>query len=693
MSSHENYLQAVKKLTQANTDYYNTGGSEYTDDEFDALLHETTTMGETHGWKDHEPLLTVGGADTGTLAEDTEVPHNPPMLSLTKAQTFQDVQDFLTRTTKPHPTLTYSFEPKLDGIAISAKYDKGQLTLVATRGDGRTGKDITARILELQPAGLPTKVPTGQTFEVRGELFTTFDDFNKANDTRSTINKKLTKLNENTTLLQQYKNPRNAVAGLVGAKTGTSPETLTPTEKLRFQGNNALNVSFATYDLILPEPLKTYTDEMVKARNMGFVPASDLLPAGFTQQWPTIEEQVNAFEELRKTLNAPTDGAVIKINENSVRETLGSTGHSPRWAIAYKYPPQRGMATIVSIERSVGRTGAVSYVANLTGAELDGSYVTRATLNNAEFIARLDVRVGDTVMLHKANDIIPQIIGVSPKHRPQGSKPYVAPDTCPNCQGKLDKSSVVWRCLNAGCAMIPELVHAVGKDALDIEGLNDAIIRRLVVEKVIKNVPDLYKLNKNVLSNLKMRETKDGEKVLLGQKNAERILTSLKASYNHPLWRIISSLAIRQLGVITARVLASEFKDFDKITNITHGTLSSMQGFGDEKATAIIEDLKRKRATIEEYRKLPFKNLKTVAPAINKFRGLKIAVTGTVDGYTRHELADKVASLGGVFVSTVNKDTGVLVADPASTSSKMALAKKHNVRVISPEVFKRMLED
>jgi DNA ligase (NAD+) len=669
------YLNGVKEAQKASTAYYVDGqDSTLTDEQYDLLVAQLERLGDDNNWTEHVALVEEVAAGAANGKGDVE--HRVRMLSLSKAQNAEELDKFIGKMNVHAATLL--IEPKLDGLAIVGTYKDGKLVQVATRGDSRTGQNVTARAKQATIKGLPQTIEYKGEIEVRGELIITRTNFETAQTFRQAQGR------------TAYKNPRNAVSGAIQSKDET-----------RLEG---LVLTFAVYDFIPLSGTETevvsYTTQLEHAEKLGFITAASLIP-DFGDV--TLGEKVIKFGELKDTLDYPTDGVVVKVDSLALRAKLGNSERHPYWAIAYKYEAEIKETTLLGITRNVGRTGAISYVANLKPVELAETEVAKATLNNSRFIADLDLRIGDTVLVRKANEIIPEIVGVNFVEREgKNLTPYVAPTTCPNCGSDLDTtSSVVWRCLNPECAQANGIIHAVSRDHLDIEGLSTSLVERLVEERFIEDVTDIYGLSADKLASLKMgRYKKDGSPVLLGATTAATLYANIQGSKAQPLNRILSSLGVRFMGRTFGRRFALHFKNFDKAVNATVEQMQQVDGVKD-KAVAIREGMDAKQNLLEKYRQVGFEALKATpeaaatvaAPAATAMlTGQSVVITGGVPGYSRTEAKELIEDNGGTAGSSVSSKTTLLVA-PADErdTSKAKKALDLGIRIVTPDEFLALL--
>lgn len=687
----ETYLSKVDVLRKAALDYYIDGkDSNLSDEEYDLMLLTVQAMGDGYGWEEHVKLAdeVAGGAPISEQADTVQ--HRTRMLSLGKAQDAETLEKFLVKMRAEKASVV--LEPKLDGSAIVAIYRDGALVQVATRGDSRKGQNVTARALEATINGLPRRIDYSGELEVRGELFMLNDDFVVAqqalyNRTIRPVCKEHDTKNC-TEHVRQYKNSRNATSGLILSK-----------DKSRLEG---VTLTFGTYDVIPVSGEAVGTDsysELLKvAEGLGFITAASLIKDVFSPA-DSIHDRVTKFGEVKDEANFPTDGIVVKVDSLSVRERIGSGERVPRWAIAYKYEAEIKETVLRGIVRDVGRTGAISYVVLFDPVELAGSEIGKATGNNSRFIAELDLRIGDTIMVRKANEIIPEIVSVVFKAREgKDLAEYVAPTTCPNCEEELDTtSSIIWRCLNGECAVANRIIHAVSRDNLDMDGISSKLIEMLLDANLINDVTDLYKLTVEQLAALPTGrvyatdsdEHKKGDPILLGELMAKKHYGNIQASKDRELNRIISSLGVRFLGRTFSAAYAKHFKSFDKIVNASVPELQGIDKVKD-KAVAIRAHLDGIQPLLKKYQQVGFLNMDTVEEVVlgSALKGENIVVTGAIPGYGRNEVKDLIEAHGGVAGGSVSSKTTLVVAPKDErTSTKAKKASALGIPFLTPEKF------
>lgn len=678
------YLQDVDTLTEAQTLYTNGEATPLTDDEFDLLLEQVKSVGASNGWVEHEPLLEVNGGvsnDAADMAGRGTYKHLRRMLSLKKAAQMKDLDNFITGKVNDKMVL----EPKMDGIALVVVYVDGKLSVIATRGDSNVGQNITEQVQHAKLVkGLPATVSMPGRVEVRGEIVMSAEDFTIAQTERAEENRKLVEehlKSKKTPLLADplppFKNPRNTTAGAV--------MSINP-DKIR-----ALTLTFVAYDADIEHVGEdSYTQAVQKLSNEGFITALSTVPAALRHM--NITDGVKAFEKVRETFPYPTDGAVIKVDSFARRAELGEGSHTPYWAIAYKYPATVKQTVLRDIVRAVGRTGAISYTALLDPVELDGSEVSKATLNNVRFIQALDLRIGDTVHIRKANDIIPEIMKVEQTPmRMNVTTPYTVITTCPNCEEELDQSSIVWRCSNFECARINYLTHAFSRDALDVDGLSGKILTFLMDAGLVETINDVYKLTKDdIATTWTGRLTTEGEKILIGEATAATLVENLNASKAQPLNRILVSLGVRHMGRTVSKQLAWNLLSLRAVQDATEEELKAVIPTGNF-AHIIHTQLKTRHEDIDGFYVNGFYNLTHNPDSIGGSESLKgenIVVTGAVPGYSRNEVKELIEKNGGVAGGSVSGKTTLVVA-PADErdSTKAKKAASLGVTIITPEEF------
>lgn len=698
MSVRRDYLDNITKLEKFAETYYHNNESLISDQSYDLLVEETARAGEDNGWTEHLPLVEKVAA--GTVDNDTDIEHTTRMLSLSKANTEEEISKFINKTNPNNTPDFFVLEPKLDGLAVRVLYKNGKREVVATRGDSHAGKNLALRANEITIEGLPPLVPAQEDFEVRGEIFITNTHYEEVQKTRNDLwakyeaEKSKAKAEKRRATMTAPSKPftlqRAAASGSINAKPGTE--------------TTGIILSFAAYDVIFgneADQPETYTLALDFATKNGITTASSIMAD--TADQPTILDKVRKFGEIRGSLDYPTDGAVLKVNSKQVRESLGEGEKHPYWAIAYKYEEEVKEAVLSRIERAVGKSGAISYVGIFENPIDLGSQVSRATLNNSEVIKNLDVRVGDTILVRKANGIIPEILAVRIADREKNSvgEPYEAPTTCPSCGENLDtESSIIWRCHNPECSRLEEIVYAVSKKNLDVQSLGRSTIEVLVENEIINDVADLFMMTREQWENLIIRYTGDDNStpVLYGKAKTDTVMDSLNKALNAPLNKIISSLNLRYVGNTFGKRFAQHFNSFDKFVTADVDQMTDIQGVKD-KAKVIVDEIQKRQTLISKYKNVGFKNIEPKTeedPTQDLPQVLKderIVITGPVPDYARDEIKDIIEQAGGVSSSSVSAKTTLVVApiDKRQTE-KAARADKMKITIITPEELLERLD-
>lgn len=666
-------------LNEHNYRYYVLSQPVITDFEFDMKLKELEQLEAAFpqfAWPD-SPTKRVGGEIT---KEFRQVKHEYPMMSLGNTYSEQEVVDFINRVKKViDEEVEFVCELKYDGVAIGLRYEKGALVLGVTRGDGEQGDDVTANIktirsipLRLQGSGFP------ETFEIRGEVMMTRDAFDKLNEAKI----------ENGD--QPFANPRNAASG-----------------SLKMQ--NSAEVSKRNLDCFLYHlngedlPRNNHYDNIRECREWGFK-----IPK-FMAKCRTIDEIfefINYWEHERRQLNFDIDGVVIKINSYEQQQELGFTAKSPRWAIAYKYAAESASTRLLSIDYQVGRTGAVTPVANLEPVLLAGTTVKRASLHNADIIKKLDVRIGDTVFVEKGGEIIPKITGVDFEKRPAGSAETVFIQACPECVTTLVRTEgeSAYYCPNdVGCPpqIKGKLEHFISRKAMNIDSLGEGKVEILYENGLVKTVADFYRLKEDDLLGLEKifpsSEEKKERRISFREKTVQNILSGIEASKQVPYHRVLYALGIRYVGETVAKKLASHFKNIDRIKQADYDALISVNEIGEKIAESIL-DYFGNPAHLKIISDLHAAGVKLEIEEAQltdegKLSGKTILVSGVFQHFSRDEIKQVIEQHGGKNVSSVSGNTDFLVAGDNMGPAKRQKAESLGVKIISEEEFLGMIGD
>ncbi len=662
MPDPEKLIQNLRRqILRHNHLYYKDNRPEISDAEYDALFKELERLESRHPQfktKD-SPTQRVGGAP---LAEFRSVRHAVPMLSIDNTYSKEEIMKFEERVRKhlKDKRVEYIAELKVDGVSLSLLYKQGRLVQAATRGDGQTGDDVTANVRTLKdiPDHLKSSKDQGG-MEIRGEVFLSKRHFLSLNQEREKRGEEL------------FANPRNAAAG--------SLKLLDP-ELVAKRG-----LSFFAHGVGLVEgrAFQTQAELFDFFKNAG-VPVSPHYRLCRTLQ--EVFELCDRWEDKRSELDYEIDGLVLKVNDLSQQQLLGATNKSPRWVIAYKFPAEKAKTRLVDIGVQVGRTGVLTPVAHMEPVFLAGTTVSRATLHNEDEIRRLDLRIGDTLLVEKSGEIIPQVVEVLKRERTGKEKRFSLPERCPVCGSKVvrKEGEVAVRCVNIGCpAQIKaKLLHFASRKAMDIEGLGDALVNQLVDGKRVLDFSDIYHLTKETLAALER----------MGEKSASNLCSQIEASKKRELSRLLFALGIRHVGINAARLLAQAFGSMDKLRHAGQEDFEKIQAVGSVISQSLLEFLANKE-NLKIIEKLKKRGLTMSEPKKQKgalLSGKTFVLTGALKDYSREEASRLILEQGGRVASSVsNKTAAVIVGEEAG--SKLEQAKKLGVKMMSEEEFKKLL--
>jgi DNA ligase (NAD+) len=645
--------------------YYVVARPEISDREYDRLYAELKQLEEQFPdlVTPNSPTRRVGGRP---LKEFAHVRHLQPMLSLDNTYNVEELRAFDNRVRKlvPGETIEYVLEPKVDGVSINLRYESGRLSVGATRGDGVTGDDITANLKTIRaiPLRLETVEPP-RLLEVRGEAYMSIEGFKKLNAER-------VKAGE-----EKFANPRNAAAG--------SLKQLDP----RIVAQRPLGAVFYSVGAAEGITFDTHAEVLDTLKEFGFP---------IPQHWwlcKEIEEVIARAEELQKLearLPYEIDGAVVKVNNRRFWDKLGTTAKTPRWAIAYKYSHEQTETVLRDITIQVGRTGTLTPVAELEPVFLAGSTISRATLHNEEEIKRKDIRIGDTVIIEKAGEVIPAVVGVVKEKRTGKEKPFQMPTKCPVCGGPVrrDPEFVAWRCENIACpAQLKRTIgHFAARSAMDIEGIGEVLVNQLVDMELVKDVADLYSLTVEQLAGLER----------MAEKSATNVVNAIAESKQRDLWRLIHALGIPHVGEGAARKLADHFGVLDKLAAAGIEQLIEVEDVGPVMAGSIHDFFRnpRNQAVLAKLKKAgvwPVQNPKSKIQNLTApFAGKTVVITGVLEKFSRAEAGEELRKRGAHVTGSVSKKTDYLLVgrDPGS---KLDKAKQLGVKTLTEEDFLRML--
>lgn len=656
-NSCKNRAQELRDIIHYHSDkYYNEDAPEIEDFEYDKLLRELVEIEDIYPEliTEDSPTHRVGGLAGNQFQA---VRHIVPMESLQDAFNIAEVMAFDKRVRETAPDATYIVEPKIDGLSVSLEYENGVFTRGSTRGDGFTGEDVTANLKTIRsiPLRLKSSVPY---IEVRGEVYMPHQVFMQIVEKQE--------LNEE----KPFKNPRNAAAGSLRQKNP------------KITAQRSLDIFVFNIQQVRGTELLDHKSSLDYLKSLGF----KTIP--MYNEFAAIDEVITELEKigmLRGRLPYGIDGAVIKVNNFDRRIVLGSTSKFPKWALAYKYPPEEKQTKLLGIEINVGRTGVLTPTAILEPVLLAGSTVGRATLHNQDYITDKDIRLGDTVVLRKAGDIIPEVLAVV--SHAENSTPYLLPNVCPSCGAPVvrepEESAV--RCVNPECPaqLLRLLIHFCSRDAMDVEGLGEGVLERLVNEGLLKTVADIYRLDFEQISVLER----------FAQKSAENLINAIELSKQKELDRLIYALGIRHIGQKSAKLLAQRFHTIDEVMAATEEEIASIEGFGSVMAKSLADyfALPQSRALIEELKENNLNMKSEEKTKDNRFAGKTFVLTGTLPTYSRAEATEIIESFSGRVSSSVSKKTGFVLAGE-DAGSKLTKANTLGVTVIDEEQFLKMIE-
>jgi len=665
------------KLHKWNHAYYILDNPDVDDAVYDAALRELIELE-----KQYPELITLDSPSqrvgTEPVSDFKKVIHKTPLYSLDNAFGNEELGSWEEKIFRVlgleygKDNIEYVCEMKIDGLAMAITYEDGILTLGATRGDGDVGEDITNNIKTIKSVPLILNKEIKGVLEVRGEAFMPVESFEKLN--KRSKDAPSGRLNEKDEKI--FANPRNAAAGSLrqyDSKITASRDL----DIFTYAG-----VWNGVKDIKSP---KSHWESLGLLKDFGFkVNKTSKLCKNLNE----VKEYCKTWDEKRSGLSYAVDGVVIKVNDLSIQEELGFTAKSPRWAIAYKYPPEEAKTKVLSIICEVGRTGALTPVANLEAVIVSGSTVKRATLHNQDIIDKLDVREGDIVTLRKAGEVIPEIVSVDKEKRNHNNPPYKLPDKCPVCNSKVeieeDESAI--RCLNYDCpAQIQRRIeHWCSRDAMDLDGVGESLIEQLLKNELVKDPIDLYFLKQEDLVNLER----------MAEKSATNAITSIQSSKERTLDRLIFGLGIRHVGKTIAELLSRRFSSIEELSNVSLEQLTEVDGIGPKIAKSVIDyfKLESTHRIIEKIKKSGIKQVaKTISVKDSKIVGKTFVITGSLESIGRSKAEEIIKGLGGRAGSSISKSTDFLVVG-SEPGSKLKKAKKLGINILNEEEFLKLLE-
>lgn len=646
--------------------YYVLDAPELTDAEYDSLMAQLRELEARYpdSIPADSPTQRVGGRASSQF---TEVRHLEPLLSLGNVFSAEELRAFDERVQGGLPAgskVEYVMEPKIDGLACSLIYENGKLVRAATRGDGVVGENVTANVRTIRSIPLTLKVPEGEAvpelLDVRGEVYMPRQAFMRLNEQRAERGE------------SEFANPRNAAAG--------SLRQLDP------QVTASRSLSFFAYYLVGEGAQPKHSESLALLARYGFK---------VSENYKVVEnideaiKYIGDFNELRQGLSYDTDGAVIKVNDVYQQRILGATGKDPRWATAYKYPPEQAETTLEDIDWRVGRTGVLTPTAVLTPVKLSGSVISRATLHNEDFIRAKDIRIGDRVIINKAGEIIPEVLRVVVEKRTGDEKEVEIPNVCPECGWRVERQGeeAAIRCTNPHCPALGRegLIHFVSRDAMNIDGCGPSVINALLDAGLVRDAADLYSLRKEDLLKLER----------MGEKSADNLLAALAESKKNELDKLLFALGIRHVGAKVARILATEFGSMEKLQQAQPEELAQIRDIGDKIAESAVTWL-NVPANIDLVERLAAAGLTmTFTPPAsqedNPFFGKTLVFTGTMPTLGRAEAKTMAQDVGAKVSGSVSKKTDYVIAG-AEAGSKLEKAQQLGVTVIDEAEFLRLLK-
>lgn len=636
--------------------YYVENTNEISDYDYDMMMRELQEIEALYPelLTADSPTHRVGGSAEGQFES---VRHEVRMESLQDAFSEEELRDFDRRVKEVCPDATYVVEPKIDGLSVSLEYRDGVFAVGSTRGDGDVGENVTANLRTVRsiPLKIKKEIPL---IEVRGEVYMPRDTFAKLAEQQDVNGEK------------PFKNPRNAAAGSLRQKNP------------KVTAERKLDIFCFNIQRIDGEEITSHMQSLDFIRELGFrtVP--------FYTEFRSIEDAIGEIRRIgtiRNTLPFDIDGAVIKVNDFSHRAMLGSTAKFPKWAAAFKYPPEEKETTLLDVEVNVGRTGVLTPTGIFEPVILAGTTVSRATLHNEDFINEKQLGIGDTCIISKAGDIIPEVVRVV--KRCENSKIYKLPDTCPSCGSKTvrEEGEAAVRCINPECPaqLLRNLIHFCTRDAMDIEGMGEAVLETFVEKGLVASTPDIFNLNRDEIAVIDR----------MGEKSADNLIAAAEKAKQNDLYRLVYALGIRQIGQKAAKLLCDKFGDMESILSATVEEISAIDGFGVVMAQSVYDFMQREGThdIIERLRNAGV-NMKSLREVKDKrFEGMTFVLTGSLSRFTRNEASAIIEEFGGKTASSVSKKTSVVLAGE-DAGSKLRKATELGIKVISEDEFAEMID-
>lgn len=657
MEAKERIAELTKLLTEANYRYYVLDDPTMADFEYDHLLRELEDLEKGHPEfiSPDSPTQRVGGEAVSAFRK---VEHPVALMSLQDVFSLDELNEFLEKTMESEPETEFSVEPKIDGLSVALEYVDGRFVRGATRGDGNVGEDVTENLKTIR--SIPMTIDNAPPrLIVRGEVYMPKKSFEKLNARQEEEGKPL------------FANPRNAAAG--------SLRQLDP----KIAAKRGLDILIFNVQLAEGVAFSTHAETLDYLKNLRF----KVIPYKKLRGMQEIDDYVLSINENRAELACDIDGAVIKVNDLAQRERMGTTAKFPKWAVAYKYPPEIKETVVEDIVIQVGRTGVLTPKAVVRPVRLAGTTVTNATLHNQDFISERDIRIGDTVHIRKAGEIIPEILDVVKEKRPAGAEAYFLPKTCPVCGAKVerDEDGAFLRCTGAECGaqLSRNIAHFVSRDAMDIDGLGSAIVESLIEKGLVKSPADIYYLTLDEMKSLWQK----------GDTAAKKLLKSIEASKEQDVSRLIYALGIRQVGAKAGKVLAAAFGSLDGLMNASLEELTAVSDVGGVTAANIVDWFAQPQSQhmVERLREagVNFESKRVVTDA--RFSGKTFVLTGALSKFTREEATEKIELLGGKASGSVSKKTSFVVVGE-NAGSKERKARELGIPILTEDEFLEMIQ-
>ena len=658
MELKEKMDRMVEELNAANYRYYVLDDPTMDDRDYDLKLRELEELEQAHPElaRADSPSKRVGGE---ALSKFEKVTHPVPLNSLQDVFSKEELSDFVDRMLAADPNTVFSVEPKIDGLSVALEYENGQFVRGATRGDGNVGEDVTENLRTIHT--IPMVLENApERLIVRGEVFMPKTSFRRLNRTQEEQGKPL------------FANPRNAAAG--------SLRQLDP----KIAAKRGLDIYVFNVQLAEGKLFTTHGESLDFLKDLGF----PTIPHKLLSKPDEIGAEVTRIDAEREKLTCDIDGAVIKVNDLAQRERLGDTAKYPRWAVAYKYPPEIKETVVEDIVVQVGRTGVLTPKAVVSPVYLAGTTVTNATLHNQDFISQRDIRIGDTVKIRKAGEIIPEILEVVLSKRPENAVPYFLPDKCPICGAKTerDEDGAFLRCTGAECPaqLSRNIAHFVSRDAMDIDGLGSAIVDALIEKGYLKSPADIYYLTPEEVGSLWQK----------GDTAAKKLLSAIQDSKSRDVSRLIYALGIRQVGVKTGKVLATAFGSLDALEQASVEALTEVPDVGEVTAGFIADWFAQpqSRHLLERLRQagVNFQSLRQVGD--QRFAGMTFVLTGALSRFTREEATEQIENLGGKVSGSVSKKTKFVVVGE-NAGSKERKARELGIQILTEDEFLDLIRE